>query len=87
VKPKKPKSHKKTKKKQPKEPKKTLDALSGSGTDSEKNNRGRKRSLPYETVTGRASYSVCFRDGVYLISKPFEKKLTVTDLRKWTITA
>ncbi len=55
MKPKKPKSHKKTKKKQPKEVKKTLDALSGSGTNSKKNNRGRKRKLPWSTVTGRAS--------------------------------
>ncbi len=52
---KKPKSHKKTKKKQPKEVKKTLDALSGSGTNPKKNNRGRKRKLPWSTVTGRAS--------------------------------
>jgi len=55
VKPKKPKSHKKTKKKHSKEVNKTLDALSGSGTNSKKNNRGRKRKLPWSTVTVRAS--------------------------------
>jgi hypothetical protein len=55
VKQKKPKSHKKTEKRQPKEIKKALDALSGSGTNPKKNNRGRKRKLPWSTVTGRAS--------------------------------
>ena len=55
MKPKKPKSHKETMKKQPKEVKKTLDAPSGSGANQKKNNRGRKRKLPWSTVTGRAS--------------------------------
>jgi len=55
VKPKKNKSHKKNTKKQPKEVKKALDTLSGSGANPKKNNRGRKRKLPWSTVTGRAS--------------------------------
>jgi hypothetical protein len=55
VKPKKNKSRKKNKRKQPKEVKKALDALSSSGANPKKNNRGRKRKLPWSTVTGRAS--------------------------------
>jgi hypothetical protein len=55
VKPKKLKSHKKTKEKQPRGVKKTLDTFSSSGTNTKKNNRGRKRKLPWSTVTGRAS--------------------------------
>jgi len=82
VKPKKPKSHKKTKKKQPKEVKKTLDALSGSGTNPKKNNRGRKRSLPWSTVTGRASNyefqlgEVWHKLGIPLLAATTEEEVT-----------
>jgi hypothetical protein len=63
VKPKKSKSPKKPKKKRFKEAKKTLDAFSSSGTNPKKSNRGRKRELPWETVTGRASnYDFQLRD-------------------------
>jgi hypothetical protein len=82
VKPKKPKSHKKTKKRQPKETKKALDALSGSGTNPKKSNRGRKRSLPWSTVTGRASNyefqlgKVWHKLGIPLLAATTEEEVT-----------
>jgi hypothetical protein len=55
VKPEKFKSPKKPKKKRLKVATKTVDAFPSCGTNPKKNNRGRKRSLPWATVTGRAS--------------------------------
>jgi hypothetical protein len=55
VKSKKSKLPKKPKKKRFNKGKKALDAFSSATTNSKKNNRGRKRKLPWSTVTGRAS--------------------------------
>jgi hypothetical protein len=82
VKPKKPETRKETTKKQPKEVKKTLDSLSGSGTNPKKNNRGRKRKLPWSTVTGQASNyqfqlgEVWHRLGTPLLAAKTEEEVT-----------
>ena len=82
MKPQKSKSPNKPKKKGSNEAKKALDAFSSTTTNSRKNNRGRKRSLPYETVTGRASNyefqlsEVWLRLGTPLLAAKTEDEVT-----------
>lgn len=83
MKPKKSKSPKKLKKKGFKEAKKTLDAFSGSGTNPNKKNRGRKRGLPWTTVTGRASnYEFQLSEVWHRLGTPLLPAKTEDDVNK-----
>lgn len=82
MKPNKSKSPKKSKKKRFKGAKKVLDAFLSTTTNLKKNNRGRKRKLPWETVTGRASHyafqlkEVWHRLGTPLLAARTEDEVT-----------